>query len=62
MSENVYCFFLLFKGAPESILERCAFVRINGTEKVPMTGSIKDQIMEVVQKYGTGKDKPCGGG
>jgi len=50
--------FLVFvlgtKGAPESILERCTHLRIDGTEKVPMTSSIKDQIMDVVQRYGTG--------
>ena len=43
------------QGAPESILERCAYVRVNGTEKVSMTEDIKDQIMEVIQRYGTGK-------
>ena len=29
---------------------------MNGTEKVNMTEEIKEQIIEVIQKYGTGKD------
>ena len=45
------------QGAPEGILDRCAYVRINGTEKVNMTPEIKEQIMEVILKYGTGKEE-----
>lgn len=47
---------MFVKGAPESILDRCTAVRVNGTEKVNMTDEIKEQIIEVIQKYGTGKD------
>lgn len=36
-------------------MERCTSVRVNGNQKVNMTDSIKDQIMEVVQRYGTGE-------
>jgi len=43
------------QGAPESILERCTAVRVNGTDKVNMTEEIKEQIMEVIHRYGTGK-------
>lgn len=43
------------QGAPESILERCTYVRINGTDRVTMTPEIKEQIIEVIQRYGTGK-------
>lgn len=30
-------------------------MRVNGTEKVNMTSEIKEQIMDVVQRYGTGE-------
>ena len=43
------------QGAPEGILERCSFVRINGKDKVPMTTEIKEQILQLVRKYGTGQ-------
>ncbi|KAL5477122.1 hypothetical protein EMCRGX_G023868 [Ephydatia muelleri] len=47
---------MFVKGAPESILERCSSVRVNGTQTVPITPSIRKQIMELVTKYGTGSD------
>ena len=43
------------QGAPEGILDRCSFVRVNGQEKIAMTPEIKAQILQVVKKYGTGK-------
>lgn len=49
---------LVTQGAPESILERCTHVRINGKDKVNMTSEIKEQIIEVIQRYGTGKRTP----
>ena len=44
------------QGAPESILDRCTSVRINGCDKVAMTPGIRDQIIELVQRYGTGME------
>ena len=35
-------------------MERCNSVRIDGKGKVNMTDEIKDQIMAVIQRYGTG--------
>lgn len=56
LSAPVYIHGHLFaQGAPESILDRCSHVRINGMEKVCMTTELKEQIIEVVQRYGTGK-------
>jgi len=46
---------LFAKGAPESILERCAYVRI-GKETVELTPTMRNEIMELVTLYGTGKD------
>lgn len=51
----MYVVLLFAQGAPESILDRCSHVRINGKDKVCMTTEIKEQIMEVVQHYGTGE-------
>merc|ERR1711990_918558 len=46
---------MFVKGAPEGVLDRCAYARI-GTEKVPMTQKMRDQIMEKAIGYGTGRD------
>jgi Ca2+ transporting ATPase len=46
---------LFVKGAPEGVLDRCAFVRV-GTQKVQMTPAIKAEIMKHVKYYGTGRD------
>lgn len=42
------------QGAPESILDRCNFIRVNGMEREALTDEIKDQILGLVRKYGTG--------
>nr|NVI70775.1 calcium ATPase at 60A [Cucujiformia] len=46
---------LFVKGAPEGVLDRCTHVRV-GTQKVPLTSSIKNRILEVTRGYGTGRD------
>jgi len=46
---------MFVKGAPEGVLDRCAYVRI-GTEKVPMTPKMRDRIMAKAIEYGTGRD------
>merc|ERR1711981_1190016 len=46
---------IFVKGAPEGVLDRCTFARI-GTEKVPMTPAMKEQIMDTAIAYGTGRD------
>merc|ERR1711913_246168 len=46
---------MFVKGAPEGVLDRCAYARI-GTEKVPMTQKMRDRIMEKAIGYGTGRD------
>lgn len=46
---------LLVKGAPESILERCTYVR-SGEETLEMTPSMKNDITQLVTSYGSGKD------
>ncbi|XP_071946401.1 calcium-transporting ATPase sarcoplasmic/endoplasmic reticulum type-like isoform X2 [Antedon mediterranea] len=46
---------MFVKGAPESILDRCAYVRV-GLNRVPMTPSVKAQILELITQYGCGMD------
>ena len=46
---------MFVKGAPESVIERCTHIRV-GTQKLPMTASIKQEIMKWVNRYGTGRD------
>lgn len=46
---------LFVKGAPESILERCSYVRI-GKETHPLTDDVRQAILTQVTTYGTGKD------
>ncbi|XP_076253321.1 ATPase sarcoplasmic/endoplasmic reticulum Ca2+ transporting SERCA isoform X1 [Rhynchophorus ferrugineus] len=46
---------LFVKGAPEGVLERCTHVRV-GSQKLPLTSSIKNRILEVTRAYGTGRD------
>ncbi|XP_059844155.1 sarcoplasmic/endoplasmic reticulum calcium ATPase 2 [Hypanus sabinus] len=46
---------LFVKGAPESVIDRCTYVRV-GTTKVPLTKPLKEKILSVVKDWGTGKD------
>ncbi|KER28161.1 hypothetical protein T265_04922 [Opisthorchis viverrini] len=46
---------MFVKGAPEGVLDRCAFVRVEG-KKVPMTPTLKAEIVKHVAAYGTGRD------
>jgi len=46
---------MFVKGAPESVIERCSYVRV-GTERMSMTPKIKAKIMEKIHQYGIGGD------
>ena len=46
---------MFVKGAPESVVDRCTHVRV-GTQKVPMTHKIREEIMKLVHQYGSGRD------
>ncbi|KAG5883334.1 hypothetical protein JTB14_003520 [Gonioctena quinquepunctata] len=46
---------LFVKGAPEGILDRCTHVR-EGSERVPLTRNMKEQILELTAQYGSGSD------
>jgi len=46
---------LFCKGAPEGVLDRCTHARV-GTQKVPLTSSLKSRILDLTRQYGTGRD------
>ena len=46
---------MFVKGAPESVVERCTHIRC-GTQKLPMTPQLKQEIMKLVHQYGSGRD------
>uniref|UniRef100_A0A8C5EQ96 Calcium-transporting ATPase n=1 Tax=Gouania willdenowi TaxID=441366 RepID=A0A8C5EQ96_GOUWI len=46
---------MFVKGAPEGVIDRCAYVRV-GTTRVPLTGPVKDHILSVIKEWGTGRD------
>nr|CAD7392657.1 unnamed protein product [Timema cristinae] len=46
---------LFVKGAPEGVLDRCTHARV-GTQKVPLTATLKNRILELTRQYGTGRD------
>jgi len=48
-SEVVYV-----KGAPDTVLDRCSYVRV-GTDRVPMNSLLKDEISRHIKAYGMGK-------
>jgi len=46
---------MFVKGAPEGVIDRCAYVRV-GTTRVPLTGPVKDKILSVIKEWGCGRD------
>ncbi|KAI7861650.1 SERCA-type calcium-translocating P-type ATPase [Spinellus fusiger] len=51
---------LLVKGAPESILDRCAFVAVSDAEApLPMTPALRETLNHKILEYGTGLSLRC---
>uniref|UniRef100_A0A8C4SI82 Calcium-transporting ATPase n=1 Tax=Erpetoichthys calabaricus TaxID=27687 RepID=A0A8C4SI82_ERPCA len=46
---------MFVKGAPESILERCSYVRV-GSQRVPLTAGLRDRVTTVIREWGSGRD------
>ncbi|KAI4814286.1 hypothetical protein KUCAC02_003487, partial [Chaenocephalus aceratus] len=46
---------MFIKGAPESVIERCQYLRV-GTGKVPLTDALRDQLLSKIRDWGTGRD------
>ncbi|TSK22555.1 Sarcoplasmic/endoplasmic reticulum calcium ATPase 2 [Bagarius yarrelli] len=47
---------MFVKGAPESVLERCCWIRVGGGTRVPLTSDLKEQLLGTVREWGTGRD------
>lgn len=45
---------LLVKGAPETVMDRCAFVRLSDGSRVPMTESMREQFDKSVEIWSAG--------
>ncbi|KAG2198519.1 hypothetical protein INT47_008623 [Mucor saturninus] len=51
---------LLVKGAPESILERCSFVRLSeSSAPIPITAEIRENLNNKILEYGQGMSLRC---
>uniref|UniRef100_A0A8C9UYC0 Calcium-transporting ATPase n=1 Tax=Scleropages formosus TaxID=113540 RepID=A0A8C9UYC0_SCLFO len=46
---------MFVKGAPESVMERCQYLRV-GASKVALTPSLREQLMSKIKEWGTGRD------
>uniref|UniRef100_A0A8C4GSR2 Calcium-transporting ATPase n=1 Tax=Dicentrarchus labrax TaxID=13489 RepID=A0A8C4GSR2_DICLA len=46
---------MFVKGAPESVIERCQYLRV-GTGKVTLTPGLRDQLLSKIRDWGTGRD------
>ncbi|KAG8452012.1 hypothetical protein GDO86_003987 [Hymenochirus boettgeri] len=46
---------MFVKGAPESVIERCNYVRV-GSAKLPLTPSAREKILSKIRDWGTGMD------
>ncbi|TNM84693.1 hypothetical protein fugu_008871 [Takifugu bimaculatus] len=46
---------MFVKGAPESVIERCQYLRV-GKAKVMMTPGMREQLMSKIREWGTGRD------
>lgn len=46
---------MFVKGAPESVIERCNYVRV-GSTKLPLTPSARERIMSKIRDWGSGMD------
>uniref|UniRef100_A0A4W5K1W4 Calcium-transporting ATPase n=1 Tax=Hucho hucho TaxID=62062 RepID=A0A4W5K1W4_9TELE len=46
---------MFIKGAPESVMERCQYLRV-GTGKVVLTMPLREQLTSLIRDWGTGRD------
>ncbi|KAG7235868.1 hypothetical protein INR49_002065 [Caranx melampygus] len=47
---------MFVKGAPESVLERCSYIRVSGSARVPLTPALREQLLSTVRDWGSGRD------
>lgn len=44
------------QGAPESVLERCCWIRVGSGTRVPLTSDLREQLLGTVREWGSGRD------
>lgn len=44
------------QGAPESVLERCNYIRVRGSDCVPLNVAVRDQLLSTLRDWGSGRD------
>lgn len=44
------------QGAPESVLERCSYIRLNGSARLPLSPAVREQLLSTVREWGSGRD------
>lgn len=49
-------FFVSRQGAPESVLERCNYIRVSGSARVPLSPAVREQLLSTVREWGSGRD------
>ncbi|XP_075320219.1 sarcoplasmic/endoplasmic reticulum calcium ATPase 2 [Odontesthes bonariensis] len=47
---------MFVKGAPESVLERCNYIRISGSARVPLSPVVREQLLCTVREWASGRD------
>ncbi|KAJ8271214.1 hypothetical protein COCON_G00100730 [Conger conger] len=47
---------MFIKGAPESVLERCQWLRIGGCSRLPLTTALRERLLSTVREWGSGRD------
>uniref|UniRef100_A0A7N6F5L6 Calcium-transporting ATPase n=1 Tax=Anabas testudineus TaxID=64144 RepID=A0A7N6F5L6_ANATE len=47
---------MFVKGAPESVLERCNYIRVSGSARVPLSPTVREQLLSTVREWGAGRD------
>lgn len=44
------------QGAPESVLERCQWLRVGGGARLPLTTGLRERLLGTVREWGSGRD------
>lgn len=44
------------QGAPESVLERCNYIRVSASARVPLSPAVREQLLSTVREWGSGRD------
>ncbi|MEQ2169862.1 hypothetical protein GOODEAATRI_029429, partial [Goodea atripinnis] len=44
------------QGAPEGLLERCNYIRVSNSGRVPLSPSVREQLLSTIREWGSGRD------